>query len=61
MNSARSEGTSEISVGIMRLSINVLRQELIVDDEASFEPAPAPAVAEPAGEKLGWAFFERAQ
>jgi hypothetical protein len=59
LNSARRDATSELSVCVIRLSINVLNRELMVEDEVSFEPAPF--VVEPAEVALGWAFFERAQ
>ena len=54
MNSARRDATSELSVDVIRLSINVLNLELMVE---SFEPAEVP----PAGVALGWALLDRAQ
>ena len=54
MNSARRDATSELSDDVIRLSINVLNLELMVE---SFEPAEIP----PAIVALGWAFLERAQ
>ena len=55
MNSARRDVTSELSVDVIRLSINVLNLELMV--ESLFEPAVEP----PAKVVLGWAFLDRAQ
>ena len=54
MNSARRDATSELSADVIRLSINVLNLELMVE---SFEPAVEP----PAIVVLGWAFLERVQ
>jgi hypothetical protein len=59
--SARRDATSELSVDVIRLSINVLILELMVES-LLFEPAVEPF--EPAVEPpvvLGWAFLDRAQ
>jgi hypothetical protein len=59
LNSARRDDTSELSVDVIRLSINVLNLELMVE---SFEPAlEPPAVEPPAIVVLGWAFLDRVQ
>jgi hypothetical protein len=53
--SARRDATSELSVDVIQLSINVLILDLMV--ESLFEPAVEP----PETVLLGWAFLERAQ
>jgi hypothetical protein len=59
--SARRDATSELSVDVIRLSINVLILELMVESllfepaVEAFEPAVEPPVV------LGWAFLDRAQ
>jgi hypothetical protein len=55
LNSARRDATSELSVNVIRLLINVLNLELMV--ESLFEPAVEP----PEKVALGWAFLDRAQ
>ena len=55
MISARRDATSELSVDVIRLSINVLILELMV--ESLFEPAVVPK----AGVALGWAVLDRPQ
>ena len=55
MISARRDATSKLSVDVIRLSINVLILELMV--ESLFKPAVEP----PATVVLGWVFLEIAQ
>ncbi len=55
MISARRDATSELSVDVIRLSINVLILELMV--ESLFDPAVEP----PAEVALGWALLDRTQ
>ena len=56
MNSARRDATSELSVNVIRLSINVLNLELMV--ESCFVPAVEPP---PEEVEFGWALFDRPQ